>query len=179
MKTLTPKEIQRMTGMPKSTLARHLVRFPAARVGHGQYDPTEPQFGAWLTLYSLSDKPHGSHGSHGSHETPEPPELPQAPQRAPYRGPRLLPSGLLLAERSWAILRGPDEGAAMAHLATLIRRWRLTPHPDVPDLMGFERLELAPGIVVNRTQWRALRGQREEPAAHALDVLLRSWGALP
>lgn len=102
------------------------------------------------------------------------PELPQAPRRAPYRGPRVLPSGLLLAERSWSILREGDEGAAMAHLATLIRRWRFTPHPDVPDLMAFERLELAPGVVVNRTQWRALRGRREEPAAHALDVLLRS-----
>lgn len=170
MKTLTPREIQRMTGVPKSTLARHLARFRAARVGHGQYDPSEPQFGAWLTLYSLSDKPHGSQGT-------EPPELPQAPRRAPYRGPRLLPSGLLVAERSWAILRGIDDGAAMARLTTLIRRWRLTPHPDVPDLMAYERMELAPGVVVNRTQWRALRGQREEPAAHALDVLLRSWGA--
>lgn len=170
MTPLTPREIQRMTGMPKSTLARHLARFSAARVGHGQYDPSEPQFGAWLTLYSLSDKPHGSQGT-------ETPELPQAPRRGLFRCPRVLPSGLLLAERSWSILRGPDEGAAMAHLATLIRRWRLTPHPDVPDLMAYERLELAPGVVVNRTQWRALRGQRDKPAATALDVLLRSWGA--
>lgn len=170
MTPLTPREIQRMTGVPKSTLARHLARFRAARVGHGQYDPTEPQFGAWLTLYSLSDKPHGS-------QSPTAPELPQAPRRAPYRGPRVLPSGLLLAERSWAILRGIDEGAAMSHLATLIRRWRLTPHPDVPDLMPFERMELPSGIIVNGTQWRALRGQREEPAAHALDVLLRTWRA--
>src|SRR5690606_14804747 len=140
MTPLTPKEIQRMTGVPKSTLARHLARFSAARVGHGQYDPTEPQFGAWLTLYSLSDKPHGARGAAKVSMDLERID-PQAPRRGPYRGPRLLPSGLLLAERSWSILREGDEGAAMAHLATLIRRWRLTPHPDVPDLMGFERLE--------------------------------------
>lgn len=169
MSTLTRKQIASMTGLPASTLSRHLARFPAARAGKGRYDTGDAGLSAWLTDAQVNGR---------TRQGGQAPTAPRGFSPPPVSSGGLwwLPSGFPNPGRWWFDLTQDDEQAALAALDRIIQDRRLRPHRCVPDLMPFEPLMLPSGTVVNANQWRVLRTGSNNAAGHAMDVLMRSYG---
>ena len=162
MPELTRTEIAAITGLPTSTLTRHLSRFPLARSGRGRFTTADSAFAAWLSGFESGQ------GSNADLETAY-----ETTDRGV--GPAKLPSGILLPWEVFDILRTGPEQDALELLDRVIRVWSLKPHPVVPDRLRRKPLTLPSGTVVNGAHWRVLRGSNERRAGYALDVLIRSY----
>lgn len=163
MAELSRSEIQLITGLPASSLTRHLARFPLARTSRGRYDTADSDFREWLALFEQGGEPGD--------------DLEAAYERSDsHSGQFKSPSGILMPRAAFEALRGPDESKALAMLDRLIAAWTLGPHPAVPDRLRRKPMQLPSGTVINGSHWRVLRGTNERRAGYAIDVLVRSYG---